>query len=691
MIHIPPHLPRLFTWLWIALVIGCDHTWLLQNLERRVYDYGLRALQRPVDDRVVLVAVDDATLDRLGPWPLPAHALLSLLELLARGPARMIGFTFPIMVNSSEYATLGERFQTAGNVILAAPATLSTPGASIQTQPVQCPVIPGLSPDPWRDLTNLPSPATLRWPPMELANKAHGVGIDLLPLDPDRVFRSLPVALSCQQQTLPSLALAMSLTATTTAPGNRNSQRHGAELRPYFHPGFQEQPEFATYSLLALLDGQIHADRFRGRLVLIGPTTPRLIAPLPTPTGRAMTPVELHAQALSTLLNRQGFHIPEWAHTARYGAYGAIALLLLTLPRNRTGMRLTLLLTTALLALLLPILHIWLLDTQNVWLPLFGPWLLLATGSMATLFSGRQDNPYPTRPLRPRSPEPTTPSSATPTRDHIGGYPILAELARDDLGTLLLGQTQKNGQPLILRLPGPHRHPDPVTAEQARNAFLEDAKRLITIRHEGVVTLRQVCLHADPPHLVLDPFPISGNLERHVHPDDPLPLPVILYIITRAALTLDALHRQGITHGNLRPEELIYDPKNRQVRIKEFGLARLLGTDPSGTGLSPYAAPETLMDHTHDPRSDLYALGATLFHLLTGHPPFRADHPEALRHNILNTPPTPVRALRPEIPETLANIIATALEKSPSARFQSGNNLARELIRFIRTQVDTPK
>ncbi|MBF0271476.1 MAG: CHASE2 domain-containing protein [Magnetococcales bacterium] len=775
----------------VGLFMLCDHTAPIRTLEHWAYDRGLRAITRDSENRVVLVTLDDPTLDRLGGWPLAPRHFTRLVEILHRGTPRVIGFTFPIPVDTSEAIALGTAFHLSGQVVMGmsgtqgtAPTTPAPPDpdpAFLTASALPAPL------DPIPEGSGLITLNTLQAPREELGFNAARLGVDLLPPDPDDVVRSLPLMIRFHDTLYPTLALAIAIEARSSPPKNLLPHADGrlqlneillptrdhGWLNPYFHPGVNRQPEFATYSMLSILDGNVPPDRFRDRVVMIGPTASRLARQLPTPTGRDMSPLEIHAQGVASLLDDQGFRIPPWGVWIRYGLYGVVGILLFFAPPGGVGARLATLVITVLLGLLVPIAHVWLLDTLGLWVPMAGPLAMLTLGFFLPLLVSKRFrflNQSATQPrdretrlalilayqgqhcwdlametfclcpmdpmlmtiarhlgqeletaqrfadailvyqrmsrFDPQDPEPAKRlrhlqarlrSTRAPHLPHsaplehplrrVGDHGILAELAQDALGTLLLGQDPASGQGVILRLPGPNLHRDPREAEQARQAFLADGERWLRIQHDGVVTLLAIQLEEHPPHLVMEHFPISGNLERHVHPDDPLPLTLILYIITRAALILDHVHQRGLTHGNLRPEDLIYDPKTRRVWIKEFGLARLLGADPAGTGISPYAPPESLTPGAPDPRSDLYALGAISFHLLTGHPPFKTDDPETLRSRILSTAPQSIPLLRPEIHPDLARIVEKSLARNPAHRHPRGADLARELVRYIRAQV----
>ncbi|MGA0542316.1 protein kinase domain-containing protein [Neotabrizicola sp. VNH66] len=165
----------------------------------------------------------------------------------------------------------------------------------------------------------------------------------------------------------------------------------------------------------------------------------------------------------------------------------------------------------------------------------------------------------------------------------------------------------------------------------------------------------------------------------------PLPLDQVIEIAARMADALADIHRQGVVHLDLKPENFLQRETGEMVLI-DYGLSRhdllpdLLAEEfriPMGT--YPYIAPEQFLRSRDDPRSDLFALGAMIYEMATGKPPFGI--PQRLRgvRRRLWRDPVPPRALRPEIPEWLQEIILRALEVDPLRRYQSAAQLAFDL------------
>lgn len=178
---------------------------------------------------------------------------------------------------------------------------------------------------------------------------------------------------------------------------------------------------------------------------------------------------------------------------------------------------------------------------------------------------------------------------------------------------------------------------------------------------------------------------IPGPTLRPRLDDAPLPPEEVADIGARVATALAALHRQHVVHLDIKPSNILFRPDGTAVLV-DFGLSRhdslpdLLEEEftlPMGTG--PYMSPEQVQFVRNDPRSDLFALGVMLYHLATGERPF--GQPSSVRglRRRLFVEPVPPRAIRPELPPWLQEIILHCLEVKPERRYQSAAQLALDL------------
>jgi serine/threonine-protein kinase len=162
-----------------------------------------------------------------------------------------------------------------------------------------------------------------------------------------------------------------------------------------------------------------------------------------------------------------------------------------------------------------------------------------------------------------------------------------------------------------------------------------------------------------------------------------LPVAQVVSIVARVADALDYAHRQNVVHRDIKPANIMFDAAADAVKVSDFGIARITDSSKTRTGLvlgtPSFMAPEQLAGNKVDGRCDLYALGVTLFQLLTGSLPLRGDSMSALMHNIAHQTAPDVRTLRPELSDGLAHIVATALRKDPRERYQTGRQFAADL------------
>jgi serine/threonine-protein kinase len=211
-------------------------------------------------------------------------------------------------------------------------------------------------------------------------------------------------------------------------------------------------------------------------------------------------------------------------------------------------------------------------------------------------------------------------------------------------------------------------------ADQARDpaALLAEARSAARLAHPNVVTLLDAGEYSGRSVLVLEH--VEGETaDAAIRRSGPLVVSRACEVVRQAALGLQHAHEKGVCHGALTPGCLRVG--RAAVKVADFGLGRAGGAD--------YLAPE-LFDPTAPPtpRSDLYALGGVLYHLLTGRTPFPAvADADKLRHH-RESDPVPVEVLRPEVPAAVAALVRELLSKDPAARPASAGEVAARLDPF---------
>ncbi|MFT3857307.1 MAG: bifunctional serine/threonine-protein kinase/universal stress protein [Aquabacterium sp.] len=257
-------------------------------------------------------------------------------------------------------------------------------------------------------------------------------------------------------------------------------------------------------------------------------------------------------------------------------------------------------------------------------------------------------------------------------RLHQGGMATLWDVVRED-------GVEDDG-PLIMKIPRIKGGEDPATI-----VGFEVEQMVMPMLHGPHVPrfiakgdfIRQ-------PYIVMER--IQGVSLRPRLDQAPLPFDEVADIGQRVAAALHELHRQNLVHLDVKPSNIMFRATGEAVLV-DFGLSRhahlpdLLEEEfslPMGTG--PYMSPEQVQFVRNDPRSDLFALGVMLYHLTTGERPFGSPTSVSGLRKRLYTDPIPPRALRPDTPPWLQEVILRCLEVDPARRYQTGAQLALDLL-----------
>ena len=276
--------------------------------------------------------------------------------------------------------------------------------------------------------------------------------------------------------------------------------------------------------------------------------------------------------------------------------------------------------------------------------------------------------------------------SAFATTGTIDGYRPLDELPVADASVLVFRAVgDRDGKPVVLKILR-----NPYASPLERASFRWEYELLRGLDIPGVVRAYDYAAYGGCPAIVLED--LGGQTLSDLLGARPLPLVEALRCAVQLAGTLDRLHRAGVLHRGVSPSCVVLAEDGRVV-LTDFSQA----TDQSGlrpapraAGLMaarlPYMSPEQTgrMNRSVDDRSDLYALGVTLYHMLTGAPPFAGDDPLALIYAHIATPPTPPNARRPEIPETLSALVLKLMAKNAEDRYQSALGLKADLEECLR-------
>jgi eukaryotic-like serine/threonine-protein kinase len=274
------------------------------------------------------------------------------------------------------------------------------------------------------------------------------------------------------------------------------------------------------------------------------------------------------------------------------------------------------------------------------------------------------------------------PATVTPDRASLGRYRIDRQLGRGAMGAVYLGHDPKIGRQVAIKTMALSQEFDGAELVEARARFFREAETAGRLQHRDIVTIFDAGEDQDLAYIAME-YLKGHDLQRHTSGADLLPVPMVLNIVARVADALAYAHSQGVVHRDIKPANVMIDPSEDSVKVTDFGIARITDSSRTRTGMvlgtPSFMSPEQMAGRRVDGRSDLYSLGVMLFQLLTGQLPHAADSMAKLMYQIANDPAPDVRTVRPDLPETLANAVALALEKRPEVRYAEGRQFAEDL------------
>lgn len=267
-------------------------------------------------------------------------------------------------------------------------------------------------------------------------------------------------------------------------------------------------------------------------------------------------------------------------------------------------------------------------------------------------------------------------------RDQLGRYRIERLLGRGAMGAVVLGRDTETGRLAAIKTLSLSDEFSGDEVNEARQRFFREADAARRLQHPDIVAIYDAGEDDGLAYIAME-YIAGHDLQRHTQADQWLPLPLVVHIGRRVASALAHAHRQGVVHRDIKPANVMVDLAAGIVKVTDFGIARITDACRTRTGMvlgtPTYMSPEQLSGQHVDGRADLYSLGVTLFQLLTGALPHRAESMARLMYCIVNEVAPDVRTLRPEVPPALAGVMAQTLAKSPDARQADGLQLAAAL------------
>jgi hypothetical protein len=439
-----------------------------------------------------------------------------------------------------------------------------------------------------------------------------------------------------------------------------------------------------------------------GKIVIVGQSgTPRHA----TPVG-ALTDQELLAQQFAGYWRGSAITTEPQGRTIAWGLTGLLLVMIVVLPLSLAwSAALPFLGTTALLAG-----GTGAFFSSALWYPIAGPALLALIGGSCSMWahsrhiaskktaatadpSFTSESPATTalpageQPLT-AEPPPEIEQSLPPESDHepelatLGRYQLLKKIGRGAMGLVYLGRDPKINRKVAIKTMDLAEEFEIDDIEEVRERFLLEAETAGGLSHPDIVTIYDAGEENNVAYIAMELLR-GRHLSDHTKPSRLLPATTVLKLISRAARALDYAHQHNVVHRDIKPANIMYDSGTDSLKLTDFGIARLMDVSRTRTGIvlgtPSFMSPEQLEGKNVKGHTDLFALGVSLYQLLTGHLPFRGNSMTELMFVIANEPHKPVTSIRADLPSSIDAVMDKALAKNPGDRFATGIEMAHAL------------
>ncbi len=607
--------------------------------------------------------------------------------------------------------------------------------------------------------------------------------------DVDGAIRTEPLIVSYFDKAIPSLSLAVASKSLNLTPvdlkvrpgesvqlGKRTIATDEATrmLTFYYKDNANGQPAFPVDSFFDVKSGKIPLEKYRDKIVLIGPTSAGIGSVFVTPINASMPAVLMQAHATASLLSEHFFVAPSWGRLVELAVYLVIALyLILAMPRLKAGIAAGV--TFGLLVLLLGT-HFILMTTQLIWIQLMVPATLLLVGHLllttkrflvteegkeksdaesaesnrmlGLAFQGQgqldmafdkfrkcpmdqqlMENMYnlaldferkrqfnkaesvfrfmfdfdpkfrdlESRLNRAKQMSETVilgggggggtnasliDAAGNVEKPMLGRYQIEKELGKGAMGVVYLGRDPKINRVVAIKTMALSQEFEADELVEVKERFFREAETAGRLNHPNIVTMYDAGEEHDLAYISME-FLKGKDLVAYAKAGNQMPLPRVLSIVARVAEALSYAHENNVVHRDIKPANIMYEPESDQVKVTDFGIARITDSSKTKTGMvlgtPSFMSPEQLAGAKIDGRSDLFSLGVMLYQMSCGKLPFEGDSMAQLMFRIANEPHPDIRKFNPALPDTLVAVIDKALTKDPAMRYQTGAEMAKDV------------
>jgi tRNA A-37 threonylcarbamoyl transferase component Bud32 len=264
----------------------------------------------------------------------------------------------------------------------------------------------------------------------------------------------------------------------------------------------------------------------------------------------------------------------------------------------------------------------------------------------------------------------------------LGRYEIVGRIGQGAMSTVYRARDPSIHRDLAIKVIDLAAEFDHGDLDDARQRFLREAATAGRLSHPNIVTIYDIGETDGLAYIAME-YLQGSRLSQHARSGRLLPIGEVLGTTALAADALHYAHLENVVHRDIKPANIMYDSASGRLKITDFGIARWMDATRTRTGVvlgtPSFMSPEQLEGKIVNGHTDLFALGVSLYELLTGQLPFRGTSMTELMFVIANEPHTALTAARPDLPRRLDALIDTALAKDPRDRFASGAAMAAAL------------
>lgn len=264
----------------------------------------------------------------------------------------------------------------------------------------------------------------------------------------------------------------------------------------------------------------------------------------------------------------------------------------------------------------------------------------------------------------------------------LGRYQIEKELGKGAMGVVYLGKDPKIGRVVAIKTMALAQEFEADELAEVKERFFREAETAGRLSHPNIVTIFDAGEEHDLCYIAMELLK-GKDLAPYVKTGALLPMDKAVSIVARVGDALGYAHKQNIVHRDIKPANIMYEPEADQVKVADFGIARITDSSKTKTGMvlgtPSYMSPEQLSGKKVDGRSDLFSLAVSLFQLLSGKLPFEGDSMAQLMFRIANEPAPNILAINPGVAPGLVAFLDRALAKDADQRYQTGDEFAAAL------------